>query len=251
MRPADDGAQLSDITGANSPLILDPDVDSQLQESDFRFFDDAVAHTSPTSASRLFDEFFSSPADHDFVKSTSSPTATGHPLKQTLLQPQPDTSHLRPPYSGSHSNSPDTSSQGSSVASSSQLDPTVSNPFVLIKRKPTDMAGHNSTMDWTTTDGMQNGDDPLFGLDDTALPTLDPMTDPLSNEPDFTLSNQAMANDFDFDSAGSSPSPFGLAMPTNTSVRSNPSTTMAFTSPGIDSPATQTKSASPVSYPDL
>jgi hypothetical protein len=242
MRPADDDLNTVAFTGINSPHIFNPDLDSQLHDNDLRFFDDAVAQNSPTSATRIFDEFYSSPpASRGFTESVASPASASVLSKQPLLQPQSDLNTLRQTYSGSSSNSPGTLSHGSSSSSSHQLNKTISNHAnSKIKREPS-RSGPGPTMDWTTADGMQNGDDPLFGLDDAALPPLDPLTDP-----DFTMSNQTMANDFDFDSAASSPSPFGLAMPTNTSVRSGPSTTMAFRSPGIDSPVTQTKSASPV-----
>jgi hypothetical protein len=64
MRPTDENLNSPAFTGASSPFIFDPDVDAQLQEADLKFFDDAVAHTTPTSGVRIVDEFFSSPSEN-------------------------------------------------------------------------------------------------------------------------------------------------------------------------------------------
>jgi hypothetical protein len=63
-----------------------------------------------------------------------------------------------------------------------------------------DMAG------WKDDDMMTGQDGPAFA----GFPVLTNSSNPLELDPDFANSNKAMENDFDFDSAASSPSPLGL-----------------------------------------
>ncbi len=65
---------------------------------------------------------------------------------------------------------------------------------------------------WRPDELMVGGDDPTFGLDNTGFPSLGGLSDPLSMEPDYEMSNKTMESHFDFDSAASSPSPFDASI---------------------------------------
>ena len=227
MRPSEGHSHPPVLPGANSPYIFDPELAAPFQESDLEFFDTTGGHTSPPVSSRLFDDFLvSSPVNPRLAEDDSKSSGQGQWTLGSSEVLQKHTGSLLGLSGGSTRGSP----SGRPV-------------------KQEVILGQEQAMDWSATNHFQSEEDGLYGLGETALPQVDGMSDPISAEDLLTASNQTMSNDFDFDSAGSSPTPFGLAMPSNMSVRSsNPSTTMRLRSPAhLDSPVTQPKSASPVS----
>ena len=209
MKP-DSDLFLTTTSTLSPPLILDSDMGEALQDSDLEFFNSALPHDSPSNGLTFEDALV-----------TSSPSSRSLQHNQYLdsnLQSKryQEPQHLAGIGEGSQvlskqlSVSPGTSSQDSSSDSSRRYKRKTSSSssqsaVATVDTIMTDEKGGNG---WRPDDLMLGGDDPSYGLDNAGFPSLGGLSDPLSMETDYELSNKTMENHFDFDSAASSPSPF-------------------------------------------
>lgn len=221
MKP-DNDIFLPTTSTLSSPLILDSDMGEALQDSDLEFFDSALPNDSPSNRLTFEDGFLtSSPSSrslqHDQY-SDSGLQSKQYQVAQHLLsnigqESQTLSTHL--------SVSPGTSSQVSSSDSSTRHKrKTSSNSSQsAVATADTIMTDEKDGSEWRPDDLMVGGDDPSYALDNTGFPSLGGLSDPLSMETDYELSNKTMENHFDFDSAASSPSPFDAGiLPASSSI---------------------------------
>ena len=182
------------LLGPDSPQIIDSDMSPSLQNGDLEFFNSALPQDSP---SRFFGD------DTLAISPYQSPLS----LKQQVVQEKPPTTTNRTTFSAS----PDSSLQDSSSDSSRRY-----------KRKTSSKSSHEvlAGQDVTMTDDVRLG---IWKTDDAQLHRRDLMLDYSGSifppHQDYNLSNRAMENDFDFDSAASSPSPY---MKSHTSTYTGP-----------------------------
>lgn len=171
------------LPGFESPRIFDSDMAGTMGDGGLEFFSSAMPQDSP---GQLFggDTLATSPYQPPMpAKSISAPSDT----KRTL-------------NGAAFSASPDSSLQDSSSDSS-----------VRQKRKVSSNSSHSAipVRDITMANGVHmnpwKDDDPMLGV---AEPNGNFLASSLPAQTNFELSNRAMENDFDFDSAASSPSPY-------------------------------------------
>lgn len=214
MKP-DDDVFLPTITNLNSPLNLDSDMGEDLQDTDLEFFDTVLPRDSPTSG-RIFEDSFptSSPNTRSIQPAVPSEA-------ESRSSHQQDLSHSSGPKQQPHqvqstqlSVSPGTSSLDSSSDSSRRHKRMTSSNSSQSAVCPTDltMTDEKDGSIWRPDELMVGGDDPTFGLDHHSFPSLGGLSDPLSMEPDYEISNKTMESHFDFDSAASSPSPYDASV---------------------------------------
>jgi len=203
------------------PLILDSDMGEALQDSDLEFFNSALPHNSPSNGRTFEDRFAtSSPSSHSLQQDQYSDSALRskqYQEPQHLLSNIGEGDQALPTQL---SVSPGTSSQDSSSDSSRRHKRKTSSDSSQSAMVTTDTTMTDGKVGggWRSDDVMVGGDDPSYGLDSTVFPSLGGLSDPLSMEPDYELSNKTMENHFDFDSAASSPSPFdtgGVSAPSS------------------------------------
>ncbi|KAI9790116.1 MAG: hypothetical protein M1833_002105 [Piccolia ochrophora] len=212
MRPEEATISTSPRGTLTSPHILDPDIDSQVIDTDFDFFNRDSTQVSPGTNDLFEDSVFATPASQDQAKRNYHLDARLGDREPGSLQSDQG-SHIGTarPHSASNTSSasPPSSSQGSSSGFSRG-----------VKRKTSSNSSHSAlqggdiTMtedadmaDWKGEDLLLGGDEPSYSSFDSTL--LAEASNPLGMDPDFELSNKAMETHFDFDSAASSPSPVG------------------------------------------
>lgn len=210
MKP-DDDLFPSTTSTLSPPLILDSDMGEVLQDSDLEFFNSALPHDSPSNGPTFEDGFVtSSPSSRSLPQDQYSDSAL---RSKQYREPQ----HLLSRYcqgdqtlSTQLSVSPGTSSQDSSSDSSRRhkRKTSSSSSGSAVGTADTIMTDGKVESGWMPDDPMVGGDEPSYDLDNTGFPSLGGLSDPLSMETDYELSNKTMENHFDFDSAASSPSPF-------------------------------------------
>lgn len=232
------------------PVIVDTDMDFY-QNSDSEF---TATQSSNAVPGGLFDDVLSGPsAGQGGLNGASSFLSPGDGSFKQLCHPEftQGASQLHHTQSSSLSASPDNSSHSSSSNSPHHHNRNISttsensNSYggaILMPNSDTPMG----SMEWTSPDGLNNVDDPLHLDLDSSFPAMDGPA-PLSMETDLETSNEAMNSTFDFDSAASSPSPFGTRIAPLSSARSNPMTMAFHNGPKVTNSLAQTKNASPVS----
>jgi hypothetical protein len=191
--PATEGASYP------SPFILDLDMSENPEEPDFDFFDvDTSFVTTSSPSAILLDE--STPQNHKY--------RTGLEASASVA-PNPDSSHqssfsdvglrtVSAPSSGSPAGSFRDSSSDSSMYKRKSSSDSSHSAFTSKDILMTD----TERVNWNTDEMMTGGEGGQFGGFDG---TINPST--MSNT--FGFNDKVMENDFDFDSAASSPTPFG------------------------------------------
>ena len=156
----------------DSPHIFDSDTNESIHHVDLEFFNSALPQDSPT---RFFGE--------DTL--ANSPFQSPQSMKQQVVQEKPITTTNRTNFSAS----PDSSVQDSSSETSRRHNRDTSS-----KTSHSGLTGQDVVM---TDDVQPHQHNAMFDFSSSV---------PLSHH-DYSFSNRAMENDFDFDSAASSPSP--------------------------------------------
>lgn len=175
------------LPGFDSPRIFDSEMAGTMEDGGLEFFTSAIPQDSP---GQLFggDTLATSPYQSPIpVKSIRAPSDTKRTVNGAVF-----------------SASPDSSLQDSSSDSS-----------VRHKRKVSSNSSQSAipVRDVTMADGVHmnpwKDDDPMLGV---VEPNISFLASNLPVETNFELSNRAMENDFDFDSAASSPSPYATTL---------------------------------------
>ncbi|KAI9815778.1 MAG: hypothetical protein M1827_002174 [Pycnora praestabilis] len=119
--------------------------------------------------------------------------------------------HKREPVSAPSSASPETSSQDSSSDSSRRhkRESSSNSSQSALTGIDVTMTDFADMQDWKPDDLMIGGNSPDFIFGGARIPTLSGTSALLSTDPDYEISNKAMENHFDFESAASSPSALG------------------------------------------
>ncbi|KZF20745.1 hypothetical protein L228DRAFT_240505 [Xylona heveae TC161] len=214
MSRREESTRTSAFLGPHSPLILDSDMGGTLPDAELEFFDSAFAHDSPASPSHLLDDDFLAAASagtslNPVASCYDSPAKFPHarlqvgssPLTTTAAQPLSAAS----PESSVHDSSSDDSRRHKRKSSSN------SSRSALIGQDITMMEDADMS-DWKPDELMMGGDGASLIFDGHGF-SLHGDANPLSLDTDLEMSNKAMENHFDFDSATSSPSP--VAQPAN------------------------------------
>lgn len=173
----------SSLPGYDSPHIFDSEMGGPMQDGDLEFFNSALAQESPG-------QFFRDDSLTNFANSPyQSPVSTKIQNVPEVSKPTANSPLFSAsPESSSQDSSSDSSGRHKRKSSSRSSHSGLNGQDITM----TDDPGPNS---WKT-DSVNHGG-PAFGL-------------PYSNIPghiSYEFSNRAMENDFDFDSAASSPSP--------------------------------------------
>jgi len=212
----------------SSPFVLDLDMSENPEDLDFGFFDVNTQFVAGSSPSTFL-------AEESTVESYKHSTGIGTPSSVTLEQDllnRPSFTQRRPqtlfaPSSASPAGSyQDSSSDSSGYKRKSSSDSSRS----ALTGKDIMMADTDMS-DWKVDEMMTGGDGPHFGGFDGTI-------NPSSMNNAFGFNDKAMENDFDFDSAASSPSPFG-AGPVDMESPEMP--TIKYDTPRKSSPKVKTK----------
>jgi hypothetical protein len=170
------------------------------EDLDFDFFDSNIPFAITSSPSPFLTEELTTESDRNITATGSSELV---PLKDgSILQPsflEARTQPQSPPSSGSPAGSFRDSSSDSfrykrKTSSDSSQSALTSKDVMMAD---TDMG------DWKVDEMMKGRGPEPYGVFDGTI-------DPSSMNNTFGFNDKAMENDFDFDSAGSSPSPFGV-----------------------------------------
>ncbi|KAA6409855.1 MAG: hypothetical protein FRX48_06467 [Lasallia pustulata] len=171
----------------DSPRIFDSEMAGTMEDGGLEFFTSAMPQDSPGqlfAGDTLATSPYQSPMPVKSIRATSD-------AKRTV-------------NGATFSASPDSSLQDSSSDSS-----------VRPKRKVSSNSSHSAipSRDVTMADGGHmnpwKDEDPMLGV---VEPNVNFVASNLPAETNFELSNRAMENDFDFDSAASSPSPYATTL---------------------------------------
>lgn len=193
------------------PFILDSAMGGSTQDmDDFEFFDANLPLENPTSPGIFLPEDLTNDSPQ-YTSVFESPKIRKHPLINT-------TSFLdasrndHPILSAGVLTSPATSSQDSSSVSSRSKRKASGSDSSQSALTPGDtmMADDTDMKDWKVDDMMTGGDVPNYsGFSGSGLSPLNGTIDPSKmSKNTFDFSDKSMENDFDFESATSSPSPF-------------------------------------------
>lgn len=231
MKPDDDPI-LPTIDDWSSPLILDSDMGDSLQDTDLEFFDSTLPHDPPASDRALEDGLAASSAIQENNQFNTNANSEFQTEQQRDLLQSPSLCAAQAEVAPAKlSISPPTSSQGSSSDSSKRHKRKSSSASSQSAVCPADtiMTDGKDNQMWGADDVMAGGEDPSYALDNTGFPSLGGLSDPLSMDGDYDMSNKAMENHFDFDSAASSPSPFDAGIASGaSSVGAGKSTELPF-----------------------
>jgi hypothetical protein len=188
-------------TSASSPpFILDSDMSGGRLDSDpdFEFFDSNQAANSPGIF--LAEDFAT---DSSQYLNFGSPNPTSHksplPDKASLLDTRVQQSLSAPSTASPGGSYQDSSSESSGYKRKSSSDSSRS----VLTSGDIMMADDTDMGDWKV-------EDMIGGNDSTAFGGYNGTIDPSSMNNNFEFSDKTMENDFDFESAASSPSPFGM-----------------------------------------
>jgi hypothetical protein len=212
----------------SSPFVLDLDMSENPEDPDFDFFDINTPFVTGSSPSAFL-------AEESAVENYKYSTGIGTPPSATLEQGplnQPSFAQRKPqilfaPSSASPAGSyQDSSSDSSRYKRKSSSDSSRS----ALTGKDIMMADADM-VDWKVDEMMTGGDGAHFGGFDGTI-------NPSSMNNAFGFNDKAMENDFDFDSAASSPSPFG-AGPVDMESPEMP--TIKYDTPRKSSPKVKTK----------
>lgn len=195
------------------PFVIDTDMgtDSQDPDLDFSFFDNSLEAPASPGIFLGDDLATASPEYTTF----GSPLVTGN--KHSAIKASP---YLNTSQGGRHttlsalsSASPGGSFQDSSSDSSrnKRKSSTDSSQSALTGRDMM-MVDDGDMSDWKADDLMTGGDGPGYGLiEGAAMTPFDGTVDPTAIHDTFNFNDKSMENVFDFESAASSPTPYGTA----------------------------------------
>lgn len=227
----------------SSPFILDSAMGGSANDPDldFEFFDANLpleAPTSPgiflpddlTSDSPQYTSVFDSPKirKHPLISTTSFLDSAGnnHPVLSAPVLTSP---------AASSQDSSSVSSRSKRKASGSDSSQSVLTPGDTMMADDTDMG------DWKVDDMMTGGDVPNYsGFMGSGLSTFNGTIDPSKmSKHTFDFSDKSMENDFDFESAASSPSPFATGQ--SSQMDSLEMSAVRFDTPAKNSPKLKTE----------
>lgn len=187
-------------SATSPPFILNTDMSGGRLDSDpdFEFFDSSNLDTTNSPRSFLAEDFaIGSP---QFMAGFGSPNTNKNPLPERAALLDTD---LHPSLSAPSTASPAGSYQDSSSDSSGykRKSSSDSSRSLLTNGDPM-MADDLDMEDWKVADLVQGNDAQDFGRYDGTI-------NPEALDANFAFNDKSMENDFDFESAASSPSPFG------------------------------------------
>lgn len=222
------------------PIIVDDEMENAYQDADIDFLDPARLQMSSGNAGQEFDDLLAHTSSSRTL--TDSESACLSPSALSVKRQYAEQEHLRQPRimtAHSPAESPDNSSRSSSSESPRNQHLRHSSVASSAVGENTMMPfGYTSSDDWMNPDLESVKEEPLFGLDSSAL---QPMDNGLPMDGDLESSNKAMDAAFDFESAASSPSPL------KTDVTPQPKLQKRFKSQLRNSSHHKRKSTSPVS----
>jgi hypothetical protein len=183
----------------SSPFVLDLDMSENLEDPDFGFFDINTPFVAGSSPSTFLAEE-SAVENYKYNTGIGTPSSVTHE-QDPLNRPSFAQSKSQAPYTQS-SASPAGSYQDSSSDSSRYKRKSSSDSSQSVLTGKDIMMADTDMGDWKVDDMMTGEDGAHFGGYDGTI-------NPSSMNNTFGFNDKAMENDFDFDSAASSPSPFG------------------------------------------
>jgi hypothetical protein len=211
----------------SSPFVLDLDMSENPEDPEFGFFDINTPFAAGSSPSAfLAEESASESYKYSAGFDTPSSVIPGQNSANRAAYPQRRPQTLSAPSSASPAGSfQDSSSDSSRYKRKSSSDSSRSG----LTGKDIMMADADMG-DWKVDEMMIGGDTAHFGFDGTVNPSS------MNNA--YGFNDKAMENDFDFDSAASSPSPFGAGP---AEMESPEMPTIRYDTPRKSSPKVKTK----------
>lgn len=190
------------VSASSPPFILDSDMLGVDEDPDFEFLNSGLEDTSPLFSDGIFatntSQYLPTFGSPDLTTQKSSPSN-----KKALLE-----TRLPQPISAPSTASPADSYRDSSSDSSGYKRKTSSESSRSVLTSGDTMMGDDLDMgDWKVEETMLGNDAPSYGTFDG---TINPAT-----MTKYEFSDKTMENDFDFESAASSPNPFGAGSVTS------------------------------------
>ena len=219
---------------SSPPFILDSDMSGRLEsDPDFEFFDTNLSLEAVASPGIFLAEDFTTDSSQyltNFGSPNSASTKVPRSGEDSLLN-----TRLQQSLSAPSSASPAGSSQDSSSESSGYKRKSSSESSRSVLASGDVMMADDTHMgDWKVDDMIRRNELPNFGGYDGTI-------NPASMDTSFEFTDKTMENDFDFDSAASSPSRFGIGP---MDMESPEMPTIKFDTPGgKNSPVLRTKFA--------
>ena len=191
------------FSASSPPFILDSDMSERLDsDPDFDFFDSNIP-LEATNSPGIFlgDEF---PIDtSQYLTNFGSPAPVSHksplPEQGSLLDTRLQQSLSAPSTASPAGSYQDSSSESSGYKRKSSSDSSRS----ALTTGDVMMADDTDMSDWKVEDMIAKSDASNYGGYDGTI-------NPASMSNNFAFTDKSMENDFDFESAASSPSPFGI-----------------------------------------
>ena len=188
-------------SASSPPFILDTDMSGGPLDSDpdFEFFDSNNLDAGNSPGLFLAEDFATDTPR--FLGGFGSPNNTKSPLpdRASLLETKLQQSLSAPSTASPAGSYQDSSSDSSGYKRKSSSDSSRS----VLTNGDVMMADDADMGDWKADDMMQ-------GNEAQNYPGFDGTINPSAMDANFGFSDKAMENDFDFDSAASSPSPLGI-----------------------------------------
>ncbi|KAM3079079.1 SPT3 Dosage dependent suppressor of Ty-induced promoter mutations-like protein [Clarireedia jacksonii] len=198
---------ISEPLSANSPpFILDSDMSGPMEsDPDFEFLDNShLSFEATYSTSNFFEEFTSD--SPPYFSAFGTPSAANHKspeqasfINTSVLQPTLSAPSTASPAGSSHSSSPDSITYKRKSSSDSSRSALTSAGAMI----PDDV----DMGDWKGDDIIKGENMSNFG-EFAGNGTINPS----AMDKNHGFNDKAMENDFDFESASSSPSPFAITM---------------------------------------
>lgn len=215
-----------------APSFFDSEMGENIHDTDLNFgFFDPNATLEPRSPGIFLPEDLTT--DSPQYAEFDSPKLRKHPnplIDTSSFLDSSSTTLISPAASSQDSSS--VSSRSKRKASGSDSSQSALTPGDIMMADDTDMK------DWKVDDMMTGGDVPNYsGFTSSAFNgTIDPSK---MSKSTFDFSDKSMENDFDFDSAASSPSPFTIAQSIQMDSPEMP--TIRYDNPAKNSPKIKTK----------
>ena len=189
-------------SASSPPFILDTDMSGGRLDSDpdFEFFDSHNTLDAGNSPGIFLADDFATDSPQ-FLGGFGSPNNTKSPLpdRASLLDTKLHQSLSAPSTASSAGSYQDSSSDSSRYKRKSSSDSSRS----VLTNGDVMMADDTDMGEWKVDDMMQRNEAQDFGGFDGTI-------NPSAMDANFGFSDKTMENDFDFESAASSPSPFGI-----------------------------------------
>ena len=190
-------------SASSPPFILDSDMSGRLDsDPDFEFFDSNLPLDATNSPGIFLAEDFSTDSSQ-YLTNFGSPNPANHksplPDQGSLLDTRLQQSLSAPSTASPAGSYQDSSSESSEYKRKSSSDSSRS----ALTSADVMMADDTDMGDWKVDDMIRGNEPRNFG---GYGGTINPST----MDTNFEFSDKTMENDFDFESAASSPSPFGI-----------------------------------------